>query len=53
MLFQPFSLPNNLITSDRSDAARFALVQGHSAGSTAEEVCSEEGRGVAHMRPVR
>lgn len=30
MLFQPFSFLDNLITSDCGDAARSALVQGHS-----------------------
>lgn len=30
--FQPFSFLDNLITSDRGDAARSATVQGHSLG---------------------
>lgn len=46
MLFQPFSFLDNLITSDRGDAARSALVQGHSLlGPRLEEVRSEEGWG--------
>lgn len=54
MLFQPFSFLDNLITSDRGDAARSALVQGHSLLGPWQRRCAQRrGGGAAITYPPR